>query len=154
MDCSMPGFPVLHQLPERAQTHVHQVCEAIQSFCSLFFPSPPALIFPSIRVFSNELALLIRWPKYRSVSFSISPSKEYSGLISFSLVWSPCSPRDSQESSLTPQFKTINSLALNLLYDPTLTSMHMATGKIIALTRRTFFGKEMSLFLIHCLGLS
>ena len=73
-------------------------------------------IFPSIRVFSNESVLHIRWPKDWSFSFSISPSNEYSGLISFRrLVGSPCSPRDSQESSPTPQFKSINSLALSFL---------------------------------------
>ena len=84
-------------------------------------------VFPSIRVFSNELALHIRWPKYWSFSFSISHSKDYSGLISFrmdSLVGSPCSPRDSQESSPTPQFNSINSSALSFLYSPTLTSIH------------------------------
>ena len=72
-------------------------------------------IFPSIRVFSNELALCIRWPEYWNFSFSISPSNEYSGLIFYWLVWSPCSPRDSKESSPTPQFKSINSLVLNFL---------------------------------------
>ena len=84
---------------------------------------PP--IPPSIRVFSNESTLHMRWPKYWSFSFSISPSNEYSGLISFRMDWwSPCSPRDSQESSSTPQFKSINSWALSLLYSPTLTSIH------------------------------
>ena len=78
-------------------------------------------VFPSIKVFSNELALHIRWPNYWGFSFSISPSNEYSGLISFKI---PCSPRDSQESSPTPQFKSVNSLALSLLYGPTLTSVH------------------------------
>ena len=83
-------------------------------------------IFPSIRVLCNELALHIRWPNYWRFSFSISPSDKYSGLISFRTdwFWSPCSPRDSLESSLTPQFKTINSSALSLLYGPTLTSIH------------------------------
>ena len=77
-------------------------------------------IFPSIRVFSNESALRIRWPKFWSFSFSISPSNEYSGLISFRIDWFPCSPRDPQESSPTPQFKSINSLALSFLYSATL----------------------------------
>ena len=83
-------------------------------------------IFPNIRVFSNESALCIRWPKYWSFSFNISPSNEYPGLISFriGLVGSPCSPRDSQESSPTPQFKSISSLALSFLYSSTLTSIH------------------------------
>ena len=82
--------------------------------------------FPSIRVFSNDSDLRIRCPKYWSFSFSISPSNKYSGLISFSdgLTGSPCSPRDSQVSSPTPQFTIINSLALSFLYSPTLTSIY------------------------------
>ena len=85
MDCSMPAFPVLHYLPEFAQTHVHWVGEAIQqSHCSLsLLPS----IFPSIRVFSNESALPIKGPKYWSFSSSISLSNDYSGLISFRIDW-------------------------------------------------------------------
>ena len=84
-------------------------------------------IFPCIRVFSNESALCSRWPKYWSFSFSISLSNEYSGLISFGidwLVWSPCCPRDVQESSPASQFKSINFSVLSLLYGPTLTSVH------------------------------
>ena len=91
--------------------------------CPLFLlPS----IIPSITVFSIKSVLHIRWPKYWSFSFNISPSNEYSGLISFrdGLVGFPCSPRDSQESSPTPQYKIINSSALSLLYSPTLTSIH------------------------------
>ena len=86
----------------------------------------PPSVFPTIRVFSNESVLHIRWPKYWSFSFSISPSNEYSGLIYpwDGLVGSPCSPRDSQESSPTPQFKSINSSALSFLYGPTLTYIH------------------------------
>ena len=83
-------------------------------------------IFPSIRVFSNESAHRIRWPKYWSFSFNVSPSNEHPGLISFSmdrLVGSPCSPRDSQESPPAPQFKSINSSALSFLHSPTLTSI-------------------------------
>ena len=84
MDCSLPGFPVHHQLPGLVQTRVHQVGDAIQpSHPLLLLPS----IFPSIRVFSNESVLCIRWPKYWSFSFSISPSNEYSGLISFRIDW-------------------------------------------------------------------
>ena len=83
-------------------------------------------VFPSIRVFSNKLDLHIRWPKYWSFSFSISPSNEYSGLISFRIDWLDllACPRDSQESSPTPQFNSINSSALSFLYSPTLPSMH------------------------------
>ena len=84
-------------------------------------------IFPSIRVFPNESVLHIRWPNYWSFSFSISPSSEHPGLICFrisDLIGSPYSPRDSQESSPTPQFKSIHSLALSFLYSPTLTFIH------------------------------
>ena len=81
-------------------------------------------IFPSIRVFSNESALHIRWPKYWSFSFNISPSNEHQGLTPLGWTGSPCSPRDSQESSPTPQFKSINYLTLSSLYSPTLTSIH------------------------------
>ena len=85
----------------------------------------PPSIFPCIRVFSSESALRMRWPKYWSFSFSISSSNEHPGLISYRrLVGSPCSPRDSQESSPTPHFKSINSLGLSFLYSPTLTSIH------------------------------
>ena len=81
-------------------------------------------IFPSIRVFSNESALRIRWPKYWSFSFSISPSNEQPGLISFRMDWLDFLARDSQESSPTPQFKSINSLVFSFLYSPTVTSIH------------------------------
>ena len=82
-------------------------------------------IFPSISVFSSESVLCIRWPKYWSFSFSSSPSSEYSGLISFRMDWLDLLVvQDSQESSPTPQFKSINSSALSFLYSPTLTSIH------------------------------
>ena len=87
MDCSTPVFPVLHHLPvfTFAQTHVYWISDAIQPSHLLSSPSPPAFNFPSIRVFSNESALHIRWPKYWS--FSFSPSDEYSGLIPFRIDW-------------------------------------------------------------------
>ena len=92
----------------------------------LCHPLLPPSIFPSITVFSNESVLHIRWPKYWSFSFSIRLSSEHSGLISFRMDWLDllASPRDSQESSPTPQFKSINSFALSFLYSPTLTSIH------------------------------
>ena len=109
-------------------------------------------IFPSIRVFSNESALHIRWSKYWT--FSLSPSSEYSGLISFTIDWfdlledwlfgSPCSPRESQESSPTPQFKSINSSVLSF-FIVQLSHPYMTTEKTIALTRQTFVGKVISL---------
>ena len=87
MNCSTPGLPVYHQLPEFTQTHVHRVGDAIQPSHLrrplLLLP----LIPPSIRVFSNESTLHMRWPKYWSFSFSISPSKEHPGLISFRMDW-------------------------------------------------------------------
>ena len=109
MDCSTPGLPVHHHLLELTQTHVHWVSDAIQPSYPLSSPSPLPLIFPSIRVFPNESVLHNRWTKYWSFSFSISPSNEYSGLIFPRIYWwSPCSPKDSQESSLTPQFNIID----------------------------------------------
>ena len=124
MDCSMPCFTVLHHLPEIAQTHVHWSVMPSSHFILLGSLLPLPTIFSSIRVFSNESAVYIRWPKYQSFSFSISPSNEYSGLISFRiwLLWSLSHSKDSQESSV--QFKSINSLAVNLLYGPTLTFVH------------------------------
>ena len=86
MDCSMPGFPVHHHLPEPTQTHVQRVSDAIQPSHPLSSPSPPTFNLPSIRVFSNESVLPIR-PKYWGFRFSISPSNEYSGLISFRMDW-------------------------------------------------------------------
>ena len=83
MDCGTPGFPLLHHLPELAQTLVHWVGDAIQPSHPLSSPSSPAPIFPSIRVFSSESALHIRW----SVSFNINPPNEHSGLISFRMDW-------------------------------------------------------------------
>ena len=87
MNHSTPGLPVHHQLPESTQTHVHRVGDAIQPSHPLSFPSPPALNLSSLRVFSNESALRIRWPKYWSCSFGIRPSSEHSGLISFRMDW-------------------------------------------------------------------
>ena len=96
-------------------------CSHLILCCPLLLPS----IFPSIRAFSNESVLHIRWPKYWSFSFSISPSNEYSWLISFRMNWLDLlAPRDSQESSPTPQFKSINSSAFSFLYGPTLSSIH------------------------------
>ena len=86
MNCSAPGFPVLHYLPEFAQTHVHWVNDVIQPSHPLSPPSPSQIV-PSIRIFSSELALCIRWPTYWSFSLNINPSNEYSGLISFRIDW-------------------------------------------------------------------
>ena len=103
-------------------------------------------IFQGIRVFSNASVLRIRWPKYWSFSFNISPSNEYSGLISFRIDWLDLLAVQGTlyKSSPTPQFKSINSSVLRLLYSPTLTSIH-DYWKNIAVTRQTFVGKVMSL---------
>ena len=125
MNRSTPGLPVHHQLLESTQTHVHCVGNAIQSS----HPHRPLLlqpsIVPSIKVFSNQSALRIRWPKYWSFSFNISPSNEHRGLISFRMNWLDLlAVQGTLKSSPTPQFKSINSLALSFLHCPTLTSIH------------------------------
>jgi len=133
MDCSTPGLPVHHQLPELTQTHVHWVGDAIQPSHPLLSPSPPASIFPSIRVFSNESVLHIRWPKYWSFSFNISPSSEHPGLISFRMDWLDLlAVQGTLKSSPTPQFKSINSSPLSFLYSPTLT-MFQVYSQVIQL---------------------
>ena len=145
MNCSLPGLPVHHQLPEFTQNHVHWVSDAIQPSHPLSSPSPSAPTPPSITVFSNESTLCMRWPKYWSFSFSIIPSKEHLRLISFRMDWLDLlAVQGTLKSSPTPQFKNINSSALSFLHSPTFTSIH-TTGKTIALTRWTFFDKVMSL---------
>ena len=147
MDCSTPGFLVHHQLLGFTQTHVHWVGDVIQ-------PSHPLSSFPSAFKLPQHLGFF-KW---------VSPSRQVAKVLEFQfqhqsfqwifrtdflydgLVGSPCSPRDSQESSPTPQFKSINSSVLSFLYSPTLTSIH-DSRKTIALTRRTFVGKVMSLLL-------
>jgi len=107
----------------------------ILCYLLLLLPS----IFPSIRVFSNELALHIRWPKYWSFSFSISTSNQYSGLISFRIGWFHLlAAQGTLKSLLQNQFESINTSAFSLLYSPTLTQ-YLITGKTTALTGWTFF---------------
>ena len=156
MDCSMPGFPVHHQLPEFTQTHVYRVSDAIQPSHPLSSPSPPALntsqhqgLFKWVSS-SPQVAKALEF-QLQHQSFQWTPRNN---LLSDGLVVSPCSPRDSQESSPTPQFKSSNSLANNFLYSPHLTSIHDYWKKKIALTTQTFAGKVMFLLLICCLGWS
>ena len=162
--CREPSlFPVLHllscvQLFATPWTIAHQVSLSITNSWSLLkfmsielvMPSnhlilccllllPPS-IFHSIRVFSSESVLRIRWPKYWSTSFSISPSNEYSGLISFRMDWLDllAVPRDSQESSPTSQFKSINSSELSFLHSPTLYKRLILNILIFSLVNITF----------------
>ena len=144
MDCSTPGLPVHHHLLEFAQTHVHRVGDTIQPSHSLSSPSPS--IFPSIRVFSNELVLRIRWPKYWSFSFSISPSNEYSGLISFRMDWLDLlAVQGTLKSLLQRHSSKASILQCSAFFIVQLSHPYMTTGKTIALTRWTFVGKVMSL---------
>ena len=146
MDRSTPGFPVHHQLPEFTQTHVHWIGEAIQPSHPLLSPSPPALIFPRFRVFSDESALHIRRPKYWSFSFNISPSNEHSRLISFRKDWLDLLAVQGTFRSLL-QHHSLKASVLRCLafFIVQLSHPYMTTGKTIALTRQTFVGKVTSL---------
>ena len=137
MNRSTPGLLVHYQLPEFTQTHVHRVGSAIQPFNPLhpllFLPS----IFPSIRVFSNELVLHIRWLKYWSFSFSISLTDEYPGLISFRIDWFDLAfQHHSSKASV---------LTCGIFFMVQLSNLYMTTGKTITLTIWTFVSKVMSL---------
>ena len=141
---SMPGFSVHHLLLELAQTHVHWVSDAIQPSCPLSTPSP--LVFPSIRIFSNESALLIRWPKYWSFSFSICPSNEYSELISFRMNCFDLLAVPGTLKSLLQHYSSKASiLQCSAFFMVQLSHPYMTPGKTTALTRWTFVGKVMSL---------
>ena len=140
MDCSIPGFPVHYQFLELAQTHVSQVGDAIQSSPLLLLPS----IFSSIRGFSIESVLCIRWPKYCSFSFSINPSNDYSGLIA--LDWLDLFAIQGPLKSLLQHHSSKASiLRRSAFFTVQLSYPYMTTGKTIALTRQMFVGKVMSL---------
>ena len=127
MNRSTPGLPVHHQLPESTQIHVHRVGDATQQSHPLLPPSPPALpsIFPSIRVFSNESVLPIRWSKYWSFSFSISLSNEHPGLVSFRMDWLDLlAVQGTFKSVLQHHSSKASTSLLSFLYSPTLTSIH------------------------------
>jgi len=148
MNLSTPGLPVHHQLLESTQTHVHRVGDAIQPSHPLSSPSPPASIFPSIRVFSNESALLIKWPKYWSFSFNISPSEEHPGLISFRMDWLDLlAVQGTLRSLLQHHSSKASILQCSTFFIVQLSHPYITTGKTIALTRRTFADKIRSLLL-------
>ena len=140
MNCSTPGLPVHHKLPEFTQTHVHWVGDAIQPS----HPLSPLLLLPpippSIRVFSNESTLHMRWPKYWSFSFSISPSNEHSGLICLRMNWLDLLAVQGTLKSLLQHHSSKASIfQCSAFFTVQLSNPYMTTGKTIALTRRTLF---------------
>ena len=148
MDWSTPGLPVHYQLLEFTQTHVHWVSDAANHLILCRPLLLPPSFFPSIRVFSNESVLCIRWPKYQIFSLSIRPSNEYSGLISFRM---DCLDLLAVQGTLKSLLQHPSSKASILWYSAflivQLSHPYMTTGKTIALIRQTFVGKVMSLLL-------
>ena len=146
MNCSTQGLPVHHQLQDFTQTNVHWVSDAIQPSHPLLSPSLPTSIFPSIRVFSNESAIRIRWPKCWSFRFNISPSNEHPGLISFRMDWLDLLAVQGTLKSL-PQHHSSKASILwcSAFFIVQLSYPYMTTVKTIALTRWTFVDKVMSL---------
>ena len=155
MNCSIPGFPVLHYLPQFAQIHVHWISNAIWPSHPPPDTSPFAFNFPRIRVFSNELALPIRWPKHWSFSFNIIPSNEYLGLISFRIDWFDLLVVQGTVKSLLQHHSSKASvLRGSAFFMVQLSHPYMTIGKTMALTRRPLLAKSCLCFLIHCLNLS
>ena len=136
MDCSTPDFPVHHQLSELPQTHVHRISDAIQPF----HPCRPLLLLPSI--FPSESDLHIRWPKYWSFSFSISPPSEYSGLISFRMDWFDLlKVQGTLKSLLQHHSSKASILWCSAFFIVKLSHPYTTIGKTITLTRWTFVAK-------------
>ena len=136
MNRSTPGLPVHHQLPEFTQTHIHRVRDTIQPSHPLLSPSPVLSIFPSIRVFSNESVLHIKWPKYWSFSFSASLSNEHSGLISFRMDWFDLPVVQGTVKSILQQHSSKSSILwCSAFFIVQLSHAYMTTGKTIAMTR-------------------
>ena len=147
MNCITPGLPVHHQLPESTQTHVHRVDDAIQPSHPLSSPSPPTLNLSQHQGLFKWVSFPMGCPKYWRFSFRISPPSEHPGLVSFRMdCWITLQSKTSQESSPTSQFKA-SILWPSAVFIVQLLHPYMTTGKTIALTRRTFVGKVMSLLL-------
>ena len=146
MNHSTPGLPVHNQLPETTQTQVYHIGDAIQPSHPLSSPHLPSSIFPSIRVFSNESALPIRWPKYWNFSFNISPSNGHSVLIVFRMDWLDLlSVQGTLKSLLQHHSSKASIIQSSAFFTVQLLHSYMTTGKAIALTRWSFVGKVMSL---------
>ena len=155
MNCSTPGLPVHHQLPAFTQTHVHRVSDAIQPshpLSSLLLLAP---IPPSIRVFSNKSTLRMRWPKNWSFSFSIIPSKEHPGLISFKMNWLDLlEVQDTLKSLLQHHSSKASILQHSAFFMDQLSHPYMTSGKTIALTRPDLCWQSNLCFLICYLSWS
>ena len=146
MNCRTPGLPVYHQLLEFIQTHIHRVSDAIQPSHPLSSPFLLPPIPPSIRVFSNGSTLCMRWPEYWSFSFSIIPSKEHPGLISFRMDWwDLLAVQGTLKSFLQHHSSKASILPRSAFFTVQLSQPYMTIGKTIALSRQTFVGKVMSL---------
>ena len=150
MDCNTPGFPVLYHLPKLVQTHVHWVSDDIQPSHPLQSPSPHTLNLSQHQsLLMRDSVLSIRWPNYRIFSFSISPSNEYSRLISFRISWFDLLAVQGTLKRL-PQHHSSKASVLrcSVFFTVQLSHPFMTTGKTIILTRQTFVGKVMYLLLI------
>ena len=146
IDCSTPDFPDHHKFPELTQIHVHWVGDAIQLFHPLLSPSPPAFNLSQHQVFSYGSVLHIRWPKYWSFSFSISPSNEYSGLISFRMdCLDLLTVQRTLKSLLQHHSSKASIFQCSAFFIVQLSHSYVTTGQTIALTMQTFVGKVMSL---------
>ena len=148
INCSMPGLPVHHQLPEFTQTHIHRVSDATQPSHPLSSPSPPApnQSLPASES-SNESTLHMRWPKYWSFSFSIIPSKETPGTISFRMDWLDLLAVQGTLKSLLQHHSSKASVLWHSgFFTVQISHPYMNTGKTIALTRRIFVDKVGSAF--------
>ena len=145
MNPSRPGLPIHQQLPEFTQTHAHQVGDAIQPSHHLLSPSPPAPDPSQHQGLSKQSTLHMRWPKYWSFSFSISPSNKHPGLISFRMDWLDLlAVQVTLKSLLQHPSSKASIFRRSAFFTVQLSHPYMTTGKTIALTRRTFVGKVMS----------
>ena len=147
MKCSMRGLPVHHQLPELTQTHLHWVSDSVQPCHPLLSPSPPKFNLPQHQGIFQWVSSYIRWPKYCSFSFNISPSSEHPGLISFRMDWLDLLIVQGTLKSLLQHHSSKASILWHsAFFIVQLSHPYVTTGKTIALIRQTFVDKVMSLF--------